>query len=96
MNNNNSKESFYCKRIWLNKEDSPSTGSLVCFDGILEDDENLHHQMFVELGSCNTKARIHKIFEDTPAEFLEKIILVRDNLNSFIQHIEKGLKEGLY
>ena len=58
----------YCSRVWVNPEDSAATGSIVCYDGYL-DDERIS---FMEIGSCHSKARLHQYKDSTPEEFFKQ------------------------
>lgn len=74
----------YCSRTWLNPEDSAATGSIVCYDGYISDERI----SFVEISSCSSKAKLHQYKDSTPEEFLNKVKLVREELNKFINHLE--------
>lgn len=81
------KATNYCSRVWVNPEDSAATGSIVCYDGYL-DDERIS---FMEIASCHSKARLHQYKDSTPEEFLNKLKLVREELDKFINHLETQL-----
>jgi hypothetical protein len=78
----------YCKKVWLNKEDSPASGSMVCFDGEVRWREKPDVTSYIEIADCQTKIKIHRIYEDTEDDYIEKIILMRNTLNDFIQHLQ--------
>lgn len=87
---NSLNKTYYNKRAWLNPEDSPSTGSIVCYDGIVEGEK----RSYIEIGDCYGKIKLHKAEYDTPEDFVRKLIVMRENLSNFIDHlIEKQYPE---
>lgn len=79
---------FYNTRVWLNKNSSRNTGSIVCYDGITEFSDGMNEDSFVEIADCHNKVRIHKDLNGTNDEWLNKLRLLRDNLNNFILFLE--------
>ena len=63
----------YCERIWLNKDNSPSTGSFVAFDGPSPWKEN-EELTFIEVGDCHEKIRLHIAPMENRADFINKLI----------------------
>ena len=80
---------MYSKRVWLNEENSPSTGSVVAFDGFVRDDKEKWRSTFLELSDCYGKARLHKASYDSTEDFIEKMKLLRNEIDSFIDYLEK-------
>lgn len=85
MDNNTS----YCTRKWLNPPTSPSTGSVVCFDGITEYSDGIERNTFIEIASCRTKVRLHKTFSDDIGDFINKLRDLQTEIGAFIEHLEK-------
>lgn len=81
------RETFYKSEQWLNKENSPSTGSIVCFDGDVEYTEGLEPCVFVEIADCHQKVRLHKSHTDTTEEFIDKIDSMIIALKRFRSHL---------
>lgn len=79
----------YNTRTFLNPSTSPSTGSIICYDGETTFHNETERNMFVEIADCRNKVRIHKCLEDSPKQFLDKVKLMRDELNNFIKHLER-------
>ena len=79
---------LYCKRTWLNRECSPSTGNIVCFDGDTTHNGNTARNMFVSISDCYNSARLHLTEDDSVEDFVDKITLLRDELTCFINHLE--------
>ena len=77
----------YNKRIWLNSEDSPSTGNIVCFDGDTKHNGNVARNIFVSISDCYNSARLHMTEDDSVEDFVKKITLLRDELTNFINHL---------
>ena len=87
-------KTYYSDRVWLNDEDSPSMGSLVCFDGIEIDKDGKEYPIKkIVVSDCFTKVRIHQAQYDTDEDFLNKMILFRDKLTDFIEHLQNKMKE---
>lgn len=89
----NKRTTHYIKRVWLNAENSPSTGSIVVFDGeLLDHDNSVYRSTFFRLSDCHVSANIHKASYDTDKEFIEKMEIARNTLNDFIEHLKKQYK----
>lgn len=84
-------QTLYNSRKFLNSDNSPSTGSICCYDGAVKFNtmKSREKVMFVEIADCHQKARLHKSGDDTNKDFIDKVKLLRDELNSFIEHLEK-------
>ena len=64
----------FSKREWLNKEDSPSTGSIVAFDGLIkEEDGTEYRSTFLQVADCFGKVKLHKSCYDTIEDFVDKM-----------------------
>lgn len=84
---NDSKEKLiYNTRKWLNPESSPYTGNIICFDGETTYDGQKYEESFVQISDCYHVAKIHK--NDDPIEFINKIKLMKNELENFIKHLE--------
>lgn len=84
---------LYNNRVWLNSENSASTGSVVCFDGILDSWEGMYRSMFVEISDCRNKIRLHNSYSDTKEEFIIKLENLQDILTDFIKHLKEDNHE---
>ena len=80
---------MYNRRIWLNKEDSPSTGNLVCFDGMTTWRGEEIRNTFLQVSDCSWSIRLHKIEDDSTEDFIDKLKLLRDEVDNFISYLEK-------
>jgi len=86
----------YAKRLWLNKESSPSTGSVAAYRGEMMFGDNLKRQTaFLELADCHGKIRLHVSPMDTMEEFIVKMEKLRDFVDDFITYLDKE-QEILY
>ena len=85
----------YSKREWLNDNDSPSTGSVVCYHGPAKWNNKLKTVTFLEVADCQSKIRLHQSPEDTLYQFSSKMMKLRDEIDNFITflEIENCLKE---
>lgn len=82
------RKTKYCKRVWLNQDDSPSTGSIVCYAGDLEWDDGWNPSYFVEVSDCHNKIRIHQSCQDTLEEYITKVRAMRDALTDYLNEID--------
>lgn len=79
---------MYNKRTWLNKENSPSTGNVVAFEGdILWKGEKIH-SVFLSISDCNVSVRLHKSDEDSVQDFIDKMKILRNEIDLFINYLE--------
>lgn len=84
---------FYCKRTWLNKPASPSTGNIVCFDGDTTHNGNVARNIFVSISDCYNSARLHLTEDDSIEDFIEKITVLRNELSYFINYLESNKEQ---
>ena len=85
---------YYKTQVFLNPEDSPSTGSVVCYDGEYHYDDGPDRYAFLEISDCHQKIRLHKCNGDSIKDFTTKLCLLREELDKFIIHL-KGDVETL-
>lgn len=81
---------MYNRRTWLNAETSDSTGSIVAFDGKVTDldTDNKYTQRFLEIADCRNKVRLHKTSDDNDEDFLNKMKLLKSEIEQFIEYLE--------
>lgn len=79
---------LYNKRTWLNKEDSPSTGNIVAFDGVVTWHNEKIRSVFLSVSDCSVSARLHKTDDDTINDFIDKMKLLESEVSEFIKHLE--------
>lgn len=87
MDNPMNRKTNYKDCVWLNRNDSPSTGSIVCYDGVVEYTEGEYPTTFVEFADCQQKVRLHRTHTDTPEEFIEKVDKIIKTLTDFRMHL---------
>lgn len=82
-------EIFYNKRTWLNSNKTPSTGSVVAFHGRAKypEDKEPFENMFLEVSDCHVKARLHKTIFETREEFINKLRVLKHQIEQFIEHL---------
>lgn len=83
---------YYNHRIWLNSENSRSTGSVVCFDGETDFSDGVDRDSFIEIADCQGKVRLHKSSYDSVTEFIQKLSTVRNEIDFFINHLKINQK----
>lgn len=82
---------MYNKRVWLNKEDSASTGSVVAFDGEVVWRNEKIRSTFLQISDCSISARLHKSDDDSLQDFIDKMKLLKNEIQSFIDHLEANI-----
>ena len=80
---------MYNRRTWLNKNDSPSTGSVVAFDGETLWKGKKIRNTFLSVSDCFVSARLVKTDDDSIGDFIDKMKLLRNEIDLFISHLEK-------
>lgn len=80
----------YNKRTWLNGENIPSTSNIVAFDGMCERRGNMYRNTFLSVSDCNVSARLHKSDDETMDDFINKMRILKSEVESFIEHLEKN------
>lgn len=84
---------MYSKRMWLNKDSSPSTGSIVAYRGPIPYKEETPLAAFLEIADCQSKVRIHITPMDTMQEFITKMESMRDFIDKFIMYLDEEQSE---
>ena len=90
----NANQVFYNTRDWLNPVSSPSTGSIVCFDGITQYSDGTDTNCFIEVSSCHDKARIHKTFADSMDDYINKVEKLQNAITNYLNHLKSKYKNG--
>lgn len=85
------EEPKYNKRVWLNKDNSPSTGNVVAFDGVTTWRDEKIRNIFLSVSDCNVSARLHKTDDDSIRDFVNKMKLLKDEIQLFINHLEQEI-----
>jgi hypothetical protein len=78
---------IYSKRTWLNKNESPSTGNIVAFDGEVNYNDGKERTTFLSISDCSHTIRITKNTE-TIAEYIEKLKILKAEIELFIIYIQ--------
>ena len=76
----------YKKRVWLNKDKSASTGSIVIYDGESPWEKNCTTR-FIEVSSCNNIARLHMCDLDKESDWLYKVKKMAKTLNDYVSFL---------
>ena len=81
---------MYNKRTWLNPLTSDSTGAVVAFDGEVTDldTKKKYPEKYLQISDCYHIVRIHQTSDDTNEDFLNKMKLLKSEIELFIKHLE--------
>lgn len=77
----------YNKRTWLNKDDSPSLGSVVAFDGEVKYSDETERTTFLAISDCSKTIKLIKNTE-TIDDFIRKMELLKTEIELFINHLK--------
>lgn len=83
---------MYNKRTWLNKDNSPSTGNVVAFDGEVTWKNEKIRNTFLSVSDCNVSVRLHPTDDDSIKDFIDKMKLLRSEIDLFINHLEQSIE----
>jgi hypothetical protein len=90
-------KTYYNRRTWLNKENSPSNGNVVAFDGMRKDyDGKEYRSTNLSIGDCHEWVRLHKTEDDTMDDFIDKMELLKNEIQLFIEHLKNKQIELKY
>lgn len=78
----------YVRRLWLNDETSPSTGSVCAYNGQAHWTKDDLKTSFLEVADCHCKVRLHKTEIDTNQQFIDKMIKLRNFIDDFINYLQ--------
>lgn len=78
----------YSKRMWLNREDSPSTGSVAAYRGSMPVGSGTRRTAFLEVADCHGKVRLHVTPMDTMNDFISKMEALRDFIDQFVTFLK--------
>lgn len=83
----------YNRRTWLNPKKSSSTGSVVAFDGKVTDLDTgvKYKERFLKIYDCKSSATLHITTDDTDEDFLNKMKLLRKEIDLFITYLENNV-----
>jgi hypothetical protein len=80
---------MYSKKVWLNPEESISTGSVVAFDGIVKAySGDQYRATFLQVADCSVSARLVKSPDDTIEDFIAKMEKLQGEIGSFITYLK--------
>jgi hypothetical protein len=77
----------YNKRTWLNKDDSPSLGSVIAFDGEVKYSDGTERTIFLAISDCSKTIKLTKNTE-TIDDFINKMELLKTEIELFINHLK--------
>lgn len=80
---------IYSKRTWLNDNMSDSTGNVCAYDGPVTNYEGVkERETFLRISDCHKSITLHRSRDDTHADFINKMKLLKEELTFFIAHLE--------
>jgi hypothetical protein len=88
------KDETYNKRTWLNPVSKDGTSSIVAFNGNVTDFKGkTYPSTFLEVSDCQNKIRLHQTSDDSREDFVNKMKLLRSEIELFINHLEPSQSE---
>jgi hypothetical protein len=80
----------YNKRTWLNSTESSSTSSVIAFDGDVLYGDKAFRDTFLKIYDCKMSATIHKKDDESTECFINKLELLKIEIELFINHLGFG------
>ena len=85
---------LYSKRVWLNEDHLPSTGSVVAYHGDIAYPDGVDKAVsFLEVSDCHGKVRLHFTPTDSLDQFVKKMETLRGVIDDFVLHL-KDVQKG--
>lgn len=82
---------MYSRKMWLNKEQSPSLGSVAAFDGeITYDKKKKYRSTVLSISDCYSFIKLHKTDDDSMDDFINKLKLLQSEIGLFVEYLEKS------
>ena len=82
---------MYNERVWLNDERLASTGNIIAFKGKTTWNNKIREETFLQLSDCSVSARLHKTEDETTKQFIDKMKLLRNTVDRFINYLNEEL-----
>ena len=85
----------WVKKQFLTDENEPSTSTVVSFYGDIKWDKDAAggNVSFLEISSCHERARLHRTFEMTHAEWIEQVRRLYEHIGGYLKHLENIVEE---
>ena len=78
---------MYNKRTWLNKPHIASTSNVVAFEGNISYKGKQINNVFLSISDCYNSIKIHQSDDESLDDFIDKMALLRDEIDAFIAHL---------
>ena len=82
------QECKYNSQVWLNPPHATGNGNMRCYDGVQEKDGVQEPIRFVTISDCYETIRLHPIDYDDNQSFIDKLTIMRDEIDKFINHLK--------
>ena len=81
---------YYSKRVWLNEDHLPSTGSVAAYHGDIGYPDGVDKAVgFLEISDCHNKVRLHLTPSDSMKQFIVKMEKLRGVIDEFVGHLKE-------
>lgn len=84
---------MYSKRVWLNKEASPSTSSIIAFDDDVNYNGEIVRSTFLKISDCHSIIKLHVAEYDTIDDFITKMELLKTEIELFVEHLKYNYEQ---
>ncbi|MFW6219330.1 MAG: hypothetical protein ACOC33_00550 [bacterium] len=84
---------MWCKKEFLTPENEPSTSTVVSWAGEVQwngRQDGKENLFFVEISNCHEKARLHRTYEMTKADWINQIKKLRNHLDEYLNFLENS------
>lgn len=82
---------MYSKRIWIDEDPSPSTRAVMAYHGPIKYEPGREDETttFLKISTCHNQVHFHRTYDETIPQYVEKLELLRDAINNFIEHLKE-------
>lgn len=91
---------YYKKLTELNGQ-TPSTGDVICYDGVIIDNEakegecRHYPSQSITISDCHGRVRLHRGRYDSDADWCRKVKKLHDAIGDYLNHLEINGKNGV-
>ena len=81
---------MYSRRVWIDEDPSPSTRSVMAYHGPVKYEpwKGDETTTFLKISTCHNQVHIHRTYDETMPQYVEKLELLRDVIDDFIKHLK--------
>ena len=83
----------YNSRVFLNNEESIGDSTMRCFDGgYIDENGKFEDITYITISDCYSKIKIHPIVGESKENFINKVELIKYELDKFLTYLKTNNK----